>query len=40
MSEALQQLSKQIAASLLQIEAVALRPHQPFTWTSGLKSPI
>lgn len=34
------ELSKQIAASLLQIEAVALRPHQPFTWTSGLKSPI
>lgn len=40
MTEATAQLSKQIAASLLQIEAVALRPHQPFTWTSGLKSPI
>lgn len=40
MTESLEQLSKQIAASLLQIEAVALRPHQPFTWTSGLKSPI
>jgi orotate phosphoribosyltransferase len=36
----LQQLSRTIAASLLRIEAVALRPHQPFTWTSGLKSPI
>jgi orotate phosphoribosyltransferase len=33
-------LSEQIATDLLQIEAVALRPHQPFTWTSGLKSPI
>lgn len=29
-----------IAASLLEIGAVALRPHQPFTWTSGIKSPI
>jgi orotate phosphoribosyltransferase len=33
-------ISQQIAASLLEIEAVSLRPHQPFTWTSGLKSPI
>ncbi|UJF35165.1 orotate phosphoribosyltransferase [Paenibacillus hexagrammi] len=33
-------IAKQIASSLLEIEAVALRPHQPFTWTSGLKSPI
>ncbi|WP_059052208.1 orotate phosphoribosyltransferase [Paenibacillus senegalimassiliensis] len=29
-----------IAASLLDIGAVALRPHQPFTWTSGIQSPI
>lgn len=29
-----------IAESLLEIGAVALRPHQPFTWTSGIKSPI
>ncbi|MFC0214188.1 orotate phosphoribosyltransferase [Paenibacillus chartarius] len=36
----LQQLSRDIAASLLSIDAVALRPQQPFTWTSGLKSPI
>jgi orotate phosphoribosyltransferase len=35
-----EQIAQQIATSLLQIEAVALRPHQPFTWTSGLKSPI
>lgn len=39
MSE-LEQISRQVAASLLQIGAVSLRPHQPFTWTSGLKSPI
>lgn len=30
----------QIAENLLEIGAVALRPHQPFTWTSGIKSPI
>ena len=30
----------QIASYLLKIEAVSLRPHQPFTWTSGIKSPI
>jgi orotate phosphoribosyltransferase len=36
----LDSISRQIAASLLEIEAVSLRPHQPFTWTSGLKSPI
>ncbi|MCU6795712.1 MULTISPECIES: orotate phosphoribosyltransferase [Paenibacillus] len=34
------QLAEQVASSLLQIGAVALRPDQPFTWTSGLKSPI
>lgn len=33
-------LSSTIAKHLLEIEAVALRPSQPFTWTSGLKSPI
>ncbi|OAS13609.1 orotate phosphoribosyltransferase [Paenibacillus oryzisoli] len=33
-------IAQHIAASLLEIEAVALRPQQPFTWTSGLKSPI
>lgn len=35
-----QSRAEQIAASLLSIGAVALRPHQPFTWTSGIKSPI
>ena len=29
-----------IAEKLLEINAVALRPQDPFTWTSGLKSPI
>ncbi|MDO7905374.1 orotate phosphoribosyltransferase [Paenibacillus sp. JX-17] len=33
-------IAAQIAASLLKIRAVALRPQQPFTWTSGIKSPI
>lgn len=36
----LEVIPAKIAAYLLQIEAVALRPKQPFTWTSGLKSPI
>ncbi|PZE22623.1 orotate phosphoribosyltransferase [Paenibacillus xerothermodurans] len=34
------ELAEQIASALLRIKAVALRPQQPFTWTSGLKSPI
>jgi len=29
-----------IAKTLLDLEAVVLRPHEPFTWASGLKSPI
>ena len=29
-----------IAKHLLDIEAVILRPEEPFTWTSGIKSPI
>ena len=33
-------LAHQIARYLLQIRAVALRPNDPFTWTSGIKSPI
>ncbi|MDC0760384.1 orotate phosphoribosyltransferase [Brevibacillus sp. AG] len=32
--------AKHIAANLLEIGAVHLRPEQPFTWTSGIKSPI
>ena len=31
---------KDIAAGLLSIEAVFLRPNNPFTWASGIKSPI
>ncbi|MGO4549068.1 orotate phosphoribosyltransferase [Paenibacillus sp. 2TAB23] len=34
------ELPDQIAKSLLEIEAVALQPNDPFTWTSGIKSPI
>ena len=33
-------LERQIAEALLSIGAVSLRPEQPFTWTSGIKSPI
>lgn len=36
----LTQLPNEIAKHLLEIGAVALRPNEPFTWTSGLKSPI
>ncbi|WP_347550404.1 orotate phosphoribosyltransferase [Pseudalkalibacillus hwajinpoensis] len=31
---------KSIAKSLLEIKAVSLQPKQPFTWSSGLLSPI
>jgi len=31
---------KIIAAELLKIKAVFLRPEEPFTWASGIKSPI
>ncbi|THF73842.1 orotate phosphoribosyltransferase [Cohnella fermenti] len=36
----LDQVPAEIAKGLLSIGAVALRPHEPFTWTSGIKSPI
>lgn len=29
-----------VAKNLLDIEAVSLRPNEPFTWASGIKSPI
>ena len=32
--------SQRVAKALLDIHAVTLRPDQPFTWASGLKSPI
>ncbi len=36
----MKELSEQIAADLLRIKAVFLRPQEPFTWASGIKSPI
>ncbi len=33
-------LSEKIAKDLLKIQAVFLRPEEPFTWASGIKSPI
>ena len=32
--------AKIVAQNLLKIKAVFLRPNQPFTWASGIKSPI
>ena len=34
------ELAKTIAKNLLDIEAVFLSPNEPFTWASGIKSPI
>ena len=33
-------LSTQIAMDLLKIRAVFFRPEEPFTWASGIKSPV
>ncbi|HIT99388.1 MAG TPA: orotate phosphoribosyltransferase [Candidatus Copromorpha excrementavium] len=33
-------MKKEIAKGLLDIEAVFLRPEEPFTWASGIKSPV
>lgn len=33
-------MKKEVAEALLEIEAVSLQPENPFTWSSGLKSPI
>lgn len=33
-------MKKEIAEKLLEIKAVSLKPNNPFTWSSGLKSPI
>ena len=35
-----EQFSRKLALSLLEIRAVLLRPNDPFTWTSGWRSPI
>jgi len=32
--------SEQIAGDLLKVKAVFLRPDEPFTWASGIKSPL
>lgn len=34
------EITKDIAKKLLEIEAVFLSPNEPFTWASGIKSPI
>ena len=31
---------KEVAEILLKIGAVFLRPDEPFTWASGIKSPV
>ena len=33
-------MKQKIASDLLSIGAVFLRPDNPFTWASGIKSPI
>lgn len=33
-------MKRKIAESLLEIKAVALKPNDPFTWSSGLRAPI
>lgn len=33
-------VSEQVAGHLLRIGAVFLRPNEPFTWASGIKSPV
>ena len=33
-------MKKTVAKALLEIQAVFLRPDEPFTWASGIKSPI
>lgn len=36
----LNNIAQQVAGQLLKIKAVFLRPQEPFTWASGIKSPI
>lgn len=33
-------IAREVAEYLLEIKAVVLKPEEPFTWASGLKSPI
>jgi len=34
------EIAKEVAQALIDIQAVSLSPNDPFTWASGLKSPI
>ena len=36
----MENMEKKIGSCLLEIKAVFLRPQQPFTWASGIQSPI
>jgi len=36
----MENLENKVASSLLEIKAVFLKPNEPFTWASGIKSPI
>lgn len=36
----MENLEREIAKDLLKIEAIFLRPQEPFIWASGIKSPI
>ena len=36
----MEHISQQIAKDLLKIKAVFFRPEEPFTWASGIKSPV
>lgn len=40
LKEIIMDVKKEIARGLLDIEAVFLRPEEPFTWASGIKSPV
>ena len=33
-------INVRVARRLLEIKAVFLRPQEPFTWASGIKSPV
>jgi len=35
-----EQLKREVAKTLLSVKAVFLKPSEPFTWASGIKSPI
>ena len=35
-----EELNRKIAQDLLKIRAVFFRPEEPFTWASGIKSPV